>query len=92
MADLLGCVCLDSSSDDKCLRNCCLNKNTRFKRRRYHQHQQQQIIIIKFDPATEMNDVANVAYQKICDEEDRRPTEQVTAVEAWSNGTVYVWW
>ncbi len=81
--DLLGCICLDSDSYE-CTRNC---------------HQEgQPFVRPEWDDVVRIpmrlplpNHPADCAFKCILDEEDERPHQEVVGAEAWSDGSLTIW-
>ncbi len=79
--DLLGCIC---HYDRTCTRNCRTDEN-----KPYTPASDATLVQIKCDE--EMNDPSSTACQRIEQEENSRPDQEVVGVEAWSNGLLRIW-
>jgi hypothetical protein len=78
--DLLGCVCL---YDEECIRNC------RIEGEEFNVPSNIRPIEIYCEQG--MNDPASIACERIEDEENARPSHEIAALEAWSNGRIRLW-
>jgi hypothetical protein len=80
--DLLGCICL--YDDYKCARNCRTNDHEP-----YAPPSGARLVEIKCEPSN--NEPGNIACERVEDEENKRPDQEIVGVEAWSNGLLRIW-
>jgi hypothetical protein len=87
--DLLGCICLDADCEDPdaehgCTRNCRRENND------WDEPDGAELVFIPPQPP-QMDEPSNIAYERALLEEDKRPTKEVVALAAWSNGQIEIW-
>jgi ribonuclease HI len=81
-ADLLGCICL-YNAEGECFRNCRTDE--------HEPYDPSDATIVEIMCEQDDNDPASIACERLEDEEDARPDNEIIGVEAWSNGLLRIW-